>query len=101
MSQVQQKKTSSEQKAVAEKPKLNIASYVDNFGDAGFENVTSENMAMPFIKLISDASPENKKTNEKYIEGAAPGMIVNTVTKKLYDGVKGLLVVSVSLNLSM
>lgn len=93
MSQVQTKKTSSNQKAVAEKPQINIANYVDNFGDAGFENVTSENMAMPFIKLISDASPENKKANEKYIEGAAPGMIVNTVTKKLYDGAKGLLVV--------
>ena len=67
MSQVQQKK-SSEAKEVIQKPNFAVAnSYLDEFGGAGLENITSENMSMPFIKLISDASPERKKQNEKYI----------------------------------
>ena len=93
MSQVQQKK-SSEAKEVIQKPNFAVANnYLDEFGGAGLENITSENMSMPFIKLISDASPERKKLSEKYIEGADTGMIANTVTKKLYDGSKGILCV--------
>jgi len=92
MSQVQQKKSSKAE--VIEKPNLSVAtSYLEEFGGAGLENITSENMSMPFIKLISDASPERKKMNEKYIEGADTGMIANTITKKLYDGSKGILCV--------
>jgi len=88
MSQVQQKKSSKAE--VIQKPNLSVAtSYLEEFGGAGLENITSENMSMPFIKLISDASPERKKMNEKYIEGADTGMIANTITKKLYDGSKG------------
>ena len=93
MSQVQQKK-SSEAKEVIQKPNFAVAnSYLDEFGGAGLENITSENMSMPFIKMISDASPERKKLSEKYIEGADTGMIANTITKKLYDGAKGILCV--------
>jgi len=92
MSQVQQKKSSKAE--VIQKPNLSVAtSYLEEFGGAGLENITSENMSMPFIKLISDASPERKKMNEKYIEGADTGMIANTITKKLYDGSKGILCV--------
>ena len=92
MSQVQQKKSSKAE--VIQKPNLSVAtSYLEEFGGAGLENITSENMSMPFIKLISDASPERKKQHEKYIEGADTGMIANTITKKLYDGSKGILCV--------
>ena len=83
MSQVQQKK-SSKANEVIQKPNFTVANnYLDEFGGAGLENITSENMSMPFIKLISDASPERKKQHEKYIEGADTGMIANTITKKL------------------
>ena len=97
MSQVQtQKKQSSGNvtvKSEAPAPTLDVTSYINEFGGAGLENITSENMAMPFIKLISDGSPERNKTTDKFIEGANTGMIVNTITKKLYDGDKGILVV--------
>ena len=93
MSQVQQKK-SSKANEVIQKPNFSVANnYLDEFGGAGLENITSENMSMPFIKLISDASPERKKQHEKYIEGSDTGMIANTITKKLYDGAKGILCV--------
>ena len=91
MSQVQKKSSKAE---VIQKPNFSVATnYLEEFGGAGLENITSENMSMPFIKLISDASPERKKMNEKYIEGADTGMIANTITKKLYDGSKGILCV--------
>ena len=86
MSQVQKKSSKAE---VIQKPNFSVATnYLEEFGGAGLENITSENMSMPFIKLISDASPERKKMNEKYIEGADTGMIANTITKKLYTVIK-------------
>ncbi len=86
MSQVQKKSSKAE---VIQKPNFSVATnYLEEFGGAGLENITSDNMSMPFIKLISDASPERKKMNEKYIEGADTGMIANTITKKLYDGLQ-------------
>ena len=54
MSQVQAKQS----KAVAPKPKTALpvaANLLEEMGGAGLENITAENMAMPFIKLISDA----------------------------------------------
>ena len=36
---------------------------------------------------------KHKKRNQAYIEGAEPGMLLNTVTKKVYDGSKGIDVV--------
>ena len=38
-------------------------------------------------------SPETNKRDAKYVEGAEPGMIFNTVTKQLYDGEKGVSVI--------
>ena len=82
-----------EKTAVIEKPTFEVASIIDQYGDAGLENVGANQMAMPFIKLISDLSYERRQGHEKYIEGANTGMICNSVTKKLYDGSKGILVV--------
>jgi hypothetical protein len=73
-----------EKTAVIEKPTFSVASIIDQYGDAGLENVTANQMAMPFIKLISDASYERRPGHEKHIEGAQTGMICNSVTKKLY-----------------
>ena len=46
MSQVQQKK-SSKANEVVQKPNFAVANnYLDEFGGAGLENITSENMSM-------------------------------------------------------
>jgi hypothetical protein len=57
---------------------------------AGFENVKTESLALPILKLLQDGSSEAQKRNEAYVEGAEPGMLYNIVTKKLYDGNKGI-----------
>ena len=63
------------------------------FGDdaaKGFENMTQEDMALPFVRILGQLSPQVTDGDAKYIEGAKPGMIYNTVTSELYDGKKGI-----------
>ena len=63
--------------------------------NAGSQNITQEDLALPFLKVLGQLSPEVNKQNAKFIKGAAPGMIVNSVTKELYDGTKGIDVIPV------
>jgi len=63
--------------------------------NAGSQNMTQDDLALPFLKVLGQLSPEVNKQNAKFINGAEPGMIVNTVTKELYDGAKGINVIPV------
>ena len=60
---------------------------------AGFENVKTTSLALPILKLLQNGSGEAQRRNQNYVDGAEPGMLLNTVTKKLYDGAKGVLVI--------
>ena len=57
---------------------------------AGFENVKTSSLALPILKLLQNGSAEAQKRNVAYVESAEPGMLLNTVTKKVYDGAKGI-----------
>jgi len=71
---------------VIEKASTEIApSYIDQNSNRGNENITSEDLQLPRIDVLQDGSPQLKKKNEdKYIEGAAVGMLFNTLTNELY-----------------
>jgi len=56
----------------------------------GAENIKNEDLALPFLKVLGQLSPEVNKQDAKYVEGAESGMILNTVTNTLYDGKKGI-----------
>ena len=58
--------------------------------DKGSQNITQEDLALPFLKVLMPLSPEVNKRDGKYVEGAEPGMIFNSVTKELFDGAKGI-----------
>ena len=58
-------------------------------------NMTQDDLALPFLKVLGQLSPECNKRDAKHVEGAEPGMIINTVTGEVYDGVKGIDVVPV------
>ena len=60
---------------------------------AGFENVKTTSLALPILKLLQNGSGEAQRRNQNYVDGAEPGMLLNTVTKKLYDGAKGISVI--------
>ena len=59
----------------------------------GLEDMDQDDLALPFLKLLQNSSDETKKKHSSYVEGAEPGMFYNTVTKKLYDGAKGIEVI--------
>ena len=61
----------------------------------GLENMDKGDLALPFLKLLQSGSDETKKKHAKYVDGAEAGMFYNTVTKKLYDGEKGIEVIPV------
>ena len=60
---------------------------------AGFENVKTSSLALPILKLLQNGSGVAQKRNQNYVEGAEPGMFLNTVTKKTYDGANGIEVI--------
>jgi hypothetical protein len=53
------------------------------FGDdlqQGFENMTQEDMALPYVRILGQLSAQVNEGDGKYIDGAKPGMIFNSVT---------------------
>ena len=84
----------SNDKQVATKSKNEVATIdIEKFADQGFENIDSKSLQLPFLKILGQLSPQVTAGDSKYIEAAKPGMIYNTVTDKLYDGNKGMLVI--------
>ena len=59
----------------------------------GMENITQDDLALPFLKILGQLSPEVNKRDGKYVDGAEPGMIYNSVTGDLFDGQKGVNVI--------
>ena len=56
----------------------------------GLGNIGQQDLALPFLKILGQLSPEINKRDGKYVEGSEPGMIFNSVSGDLYDGVKGI-----------
>ena len=71
---------------VAEKKNSALATF-DMEADAqqGTQNISQEDLALPFLKILGQLSPEVNKRDGKYVEGAEPGKIINTVTNELFD----------------
>ena len=71
---------------VAEKKEGALATF-DMEADAqqGAQNISQDDLALPFLKILGQLSPEVNKRDGKYVEGAEPGKIINTVTNALYD----------------
>ena len=82
-------------KQVAPKKAAPLPSSIlfENDAHQGFENVKQDSIALPILKLLQNGSGEAQKRNQNYVEGAEPGMLFNTVTKKLYDGANGITVI--------
>ena len=59
----------------------------------GLGKLTQEDLALPFLKILGQLSPEVNKRDGKYVEGSEPGMIFNSVSGEMYDGTKGISVI--------
>ena len=76
---------------VAEKKTAGLPSnIIEDDAAKGLGNISQEDLALPFLKILGQLSPEVNKRDGKYVEGAEPGMIYNSVSGELYDGVKGI-----------
>lgn len=56
-------------------------------------DLTLDDLLVPFLGLLQKDSAELDPDEEKYIEGAAEGMLLNKASKQLYDGESGILIV--------
>jgi len=61
----------------------------------GMEGATSEDMTIPFLVIMQDLTPEAKKRDPAYIDGAEPSMFFNTALRRIYSGEVGLRIVPV------
>ena len=76
---------------VAEKKSAGLPSNIfEEDAAKGLGKIGQEDLALPFLKILGQLSPEVNKRDGKYVEGAEPGMIFNSVSGDLYDGVKGI-----------
>ena len=76
---------------VAEKKSAGLPSNMfEDDAAKGLGAIGQEDLALPFLKILGQLSPEVNKRDGKYVEGAEPGMIYNSVSGELYDGVKGI-----------
>lgn len=85
-------------KAVAQKGSTEIAladDVLDIFASnegAGLDYDTND-LQIPFIRVIQALSPQIKKSDPAYIDGASQGDIFNTVTGQHWDGEEGVIVI--------
>ena len=76
---------------VTEKKSAGLPSNIfEDDAAKGLGTIGQEDLALPFLKILGQLSPEVNKRDGKYVEGAEPGMIYNSVSGDLYDGVKGI-----------
>jgi hypothetical protein len=73
-------------KATAQAP---MVSSMEQFAGAGAENITSKDVSLPFLKILTNNSPHVTQGDAKFISEARPGMVINSVLNKLYDGQTG------------
>ena len=74
---------------VAEKKEGALATNLfEADANQGAQNISQEDLALPFLKVLGQLSPEVNKRDAKYVEGAEPGKIINTVTNELFDEIQ-------------
>ena len=85
---------------VAETKATAISTFDDTLlsGGTGLEDTTTEDFAIPFIRVLQPMSPQLQKQHGSYVEGASAGDLYNTVTGESYDGEKGIVIVPCAYN---
>lgn len=74
--------------AVATTDDKALAAMIEADSGSGFEEATRESYALPFVSILQDLSPQVKPKMAGYIKGAEPGMILNSVSQRLYSKVR-------------
>ena len=85
---------------VAEAKSTAVSTFDDSLlsGGTGLEETTTEDFAIPFIRVLQPMSPQLQKQHGSYVAGAGAGDLYNTVTGEAYDGEKGISIVPCAYN---
>ena len=77
--------------AIEKKNSAGALSTINLRGDSGrgAEEIKSDDMSTPILKILHQLSPECNTTNAKYVDGAKPGMIYAKGLGTLVDGNEG------------
>jgi len=83
--------------AVAE-PKANGLSVIggidlEQFAGAGLQEVKATDLAIPFLRILAQLSPQVNKRDGAYVQGAEAGDIYHTVSNTAFKGAEGITVV--------
>jgi hypothetical protein len=63
------------------------------FANEGLESVSAQDLAIPYLRILAQLSPQVNKRDGAYVQGAEAGMIYNTVENVVYDGEEGVQVI--------
>ena len=89
-----------DKKDIAENKATAMSTFDDTLlsGGTGLEETTTEDFAIPFIRVLQPMSPQLQKQHGSYVQGASAGDLYNTVTGEAYDGEKGITIVPCAYN---
>ena len=72
-------------KEIMKKGSGSVTLFADDVAK-GFDNMTQDDLALPYVRILGQLSAQVNEGDGKYIEGAKPGMIYNNVTHEIFDG---------------
>ena len=87
------KKSTAVAKRNGDRLPVDLATEMEADAGDGFQDVTTQDMAIPFLRILQSMSPQLNKRDGSYVAGAEEGQIFNTVTGELWDADKGVNVV--------
>jgi hypothetical protein len=79
--------TTTTKKAVATSSTPDWADQLAGSAGVGLEDVRPEDLAMPMFRLLQSLSPETKKSDSAYVQGASEGQWYDTVARAVYDSI--------------
>ncbi len=85
---------------IAEAKTTAVSTFDDSLlsGGTGLEETTTDDFAIPFIRVLQPMSPQLQKQHGSYVAGASAGDLYNTVTGEAYDGEAGVSIVPCAYN---
>lgn len=76
------------QALVEQKPQATgMAAYMSDMealGAEGFEDVKTDDLSLPFFKLLQSSTPEAKRGNASYVKGAVEGLWFDTISQRMF-----------------
>lgn len=72
---------------------VSLESQLYSYAEEPVNDISSDIIALPYLNILQAMSPQVQGDKPEYVGGAKPGMIFNNVTKEVFDGKQGVLVV--------